>query len=203
MSDISPVLTAALSASPLVTYSVIALLTIVEGPVVFVVSGFLLKLGAVSLLPLFVSLTIGDLIGDAVWYWIGRRVLKRTLLRHGSYMSLTQQKLESLEATFLRHSSWLLFASKATLGFGTSAGTIPMLMTAGAVKYPFRTYLLLNLLGECVLLAIMLSIGYLFGTSYQTISADLKEWFLIGIGVLVVLGAIMLARLNTQKGQEQ
>jgi len=203
MSDISPVLTAALSASPIVTYSVIALLTIIEGPVVFVVSGFLLKLGAVSLLPLFVSLTIGDLIGDAVWYWIGRRVLKGTLVRHGSYMGLTPEKLERLEATFMRHSSWLLFTSKATLGFGTSAGTVPMLMTAGAMKYPFRMYLLLNLLGEFVLLAIMLSIGYLFGTSYQTISADFKQVFLIGIGVLVVLGAIMLARLNKQKGQEQ
>jgi membrane protein DedA with SNARE-associated domain len=118
-------------------------------------------------------------------------------------MGLTPEKLERLEATFMRHSSWLLFTSKATLGFGTSAGTVPMLMTAGAMKYPFRMYLFLNLLGEFVLLAIMLSIGYLFGTSYQTISADFKQAFLIGIGILVVLGAIMLARLNKQKGQEQ
>lgn len=202
MPDLPHALTVALTAQPLVTYGTITLFTFIEGPVVMVVSGFLLKLGALSLRPLLLSLALGDLIGDTLWYWVGYHVVERALRTHGSYMGLTPARLKRIEARFRKHSSWLLFTSKATLGFGTSALTLPMLMTAGVMRYPFRKYILLNMLGECVLLTIFLSIGYFFGASYQGVSRDFRDIFLVGASILLVVGAMMLVRLNRQKGQE-
>jgi membrane-associated protein len=194
MPEIPHLLATALTASPIVTYSTIALLALVEGPVLFVVSGFLLRLGALSLIPLIVSLSVGDLVGDAIWYWVGRVMVQNTVRRKGKFMGITEKHLAAAETVFKKHSEWVLVTSKATLGYGTSAGTLAVLMAAGVVKYPFVRFMVLNVIGELFLLGIMLSIGYLFGTSYAAVSKDFKIAFLVGAAVLLIVAAFFIGR---------
>jgi membrane-associated protein len=194
MPELPHLLTVALNASPLVTYSIITFLALLEGPVLFVVCGFLLRLGALTLIPLVISLSIGDLVGDIFWYWIGRVTVQKTVRRKGKFMGITEKHLDDVEELFKKHSEWVLISSKATLGYGTSAGTLAVLMAAGVVKYPFVRFMVLNVIGEVFLLGIMLSIGYLFGTSYDSVSKDFKVVFLVGTVILIVVAAFFIGR---------
>lgn len=185
--NLPPFLLQALTLAATVKYPLLFLGAIIEGPVLFVASGFFLHLGLVSLLPLFLALLAGDLVGDAAWYYIGYFFAEPMMRKHGKFFSLTPVAVEKAKALFSRHRGKILFISKATLGFGTSVGTLVVLMTAGVTRVPLAKYLLLNALGEIVLLTLLISAGYLFGSLYGSIADSFKIVSLMGSGAVVLL----------------
>lgn len=58
----------------------------IEGPMLMIACGFLLTFGALDFFPLYISILIGDLAGDAVWYAVGRYFLDPFLGRFGRYV---------------------------------------------------------------------------------------------------------------------
>ena len=53
-------------------YAMIVFLAFAEGPWLSLILGVLIRLGDFSVLAVYLSLILGDLIGDAAWYHIGR-----------------------------------------------------------------------------------------------------------------------------------
>ena len=171
-----------------VKYPLFFLGSIIEGPILFFVSGILLSTQAVSLVPLCIALLLGDLVGDVAWYYSGRYVAEPAMHKKGKFIGMTPDVLENAKRLFDKSHEKILFISKSTLGFGTSIGTLLILMTAGITRVPMRKFILLNALGECVLLGIFLTAGYLYGGAVNTVAKDLKIAFIIGSAV-VFLGA--------------
>lgn len=156
-----------------------------EGPILFTVCGFLLRFGTEHFLPLFVAL--GNVLGDTLWYCLGYFFARRTILKRGSLLGISSDHLISSERIFERYQGRMLFLTKATLGFGTSVGLPAMLTAAGMAKVPFGRYMAFSLAGELVLAGIFMSIGYIYGVSYQTVSKDLRIATLIGFVIVLVL----------------
>jgi membrane protein DedA with SNARE-associated domain len=184
-----PWLARALGAAGIFKYPLLFAGTVVEGPLITIACGFLYHTGVFSLLPLFLALSLGDLGGDAIWYWVGRRFAGPALSRHGTFLGLTPERFERLRGYFRRHHSPILFVSKLTMGLGVAQGT---LMAAGASHVPFRAYLLWNAIGEAIYVAILLAIGYSFGQAFVAIEQGLRTGFLIS-GAVVILAVLYLA----------
>ncbi len=153
-------------------YAAIVLLACVEGPWLALVCGVLVEIGDFPFLPVYTALMLGDLVGDAVWYTVGRRYGQRFVGRYGKYMNVTEEAVERMTRLFRRYKDSVLFLSKITNGFGFSLVT---LMTAGMVKIPFVRYMLVNILGQLVWTGLLLGVGYYFSHLLVTVEGILAR----------------------------
>ncbi len=169
---------------------------IIEGPVIMVASGIMLRTGIFALVPLFLALVIGDLLADIFWYFVGYYFAEPLIRRYGHFFGLTPEKFVVAKELFRRYEAKILFISKVTIGFGMALATV---IAAGATRVPFRTYMLLNFLGEVILVSGLLAIGYFFGEVYTRISGDLKIVFVISVIVLVGAATYGLSRYFKNK----
>ena len=148
-----------------VVYTGIVILACFEGPILSVLLGVLLRLGYFNLPLAYVSLMMGDLIGDVAWYYIGYRYGHKFIAKYGTYFSVTEARVEKAKDIFRKHQHKVLFISKITTGFGFAIVT---LVTAGMARVPFFAYLSTNIAGQFIWTGILLAIGYFFGNLYVT-----------------------------------
>ena len=65
-------------------------------------------------------------------------------------------------------------------------GTLATLMTAGATRIPIRTFVLVNFVGEIIMVGALLLLGYSFGNVYTTLTGGLKIVFIIGAAIMSI-----------------
>jgi membrane protein DedA with SNARE-associated domain len=169
----------------LVTYRYVLIIpiTVIEGPIVMVLCGFLLRFGTFDLIPLYVILIISDLVGDIGWYCVGRFWGLSFIKRFGKFFSITEKTLEKATALFHKHHNKILFISKITMGFGFALVT---LITAGMAKVPFKKYLAFNVAGQFVWTAALLGIGYSFGNIYTSIDKGFRDVALVALIIIAL-----------------
>ena len=165
-------------------YPIIFLAVIAEGPVIMLGSGVLLRLGNFDLVPLFLTLLIGDLVADVVWYFVGLYAAEPFLKRFGHIFGVTHEVFEKMEGVFRRHDVKILFISKITMGFGFALAT---LIAAGAVRVPFRKYILLNLFGGFLWTSLLMAAGYFFGNLYFLLDKGIRDVFFVAMAIIAVL----------------
>jgi membrane protein DedA with SNARE-associated domain len=158
-----------------------------EGPILSMVLGVLIRLGCVDFLPAYAALMAGDLIGDAVWYWIGYHFGHRFVGRYGKYFGVTEEGVAKLTRLFHRYKYRILFLSKISNGVGLSLVT---LTTAAMVRIPFKIYMLVNLLGQLVWTGFLLGVGYFFSNLYVGINN------VFGRVSIVIVAVVILAALS-------
>ncbi len=180
-------------------YPALVALSFVEGPYIMMLSGLLLKLGVVTLVPVYIALSLGDLIGDIVWYYVGYFFGNKFVGHFGKFFDITAEGIENAKELFSRHRKKILVGSKVTAGFGLSLAT---LITAGIVKAPFVEYILLNFFGQFVWTAVMLSVGYFFGNLYLVIDSVLGKIFVVGAALLVLYLILRLSRRLGRQAKE-
>lgn len=159
-------------------------LAIVEGPVLMMICGFLVRIGFFDFWPIYFILMAGDLTGDIVWYQIGRHGARRFIERFGKFFSVTEEGLLRGERFFHDHQIKILFISKITMGFGFALAT---LMAAGAARVPFKKYMLINFLGQFVWTAFLMSIGFFLGQLYTLVDKSLQWAFIVATIVIIGL----------------
>lgn len=157
---------------------------LLEGPAASLTSGFLLKLGQVQFVPVYVALVAGDLAADIGWYCLGRFGTRALVLRFGRLVGITPEALATVERRFNRYHQRILFISKLTMGFGFAIVTLTV---AGMSRVPFRSFFLLNLVGGLIWTLFLLGIGHSFGNVYTMVSGEAKVLFLIVAGAVLIL----------------
>lgn len=177
-------------------YSSLAVIAFLEGPNIMMVSGLLVKIGTLSLIPTYIALFIGDFLSDTMFYYIGYFFGNRFVRTFGSYFDITEGNIESMKRLFYTHKKKILMGSKLTAGFGFALAT---LMTAGMIRIPFGEYLLLNFLGQFVWTALLLSIGYFFGNLYVVIDNDAGRIFVVALAFITLY---LLLRLSRHIGRQ-
>lgn len=187
-----------LELSPVLKYGAVVLISIFEGPILFTISGFFVRLDADSFLPIFII--IGNFVGDILWYCFGYFFAGKIVRSRGSFLGVTGDHLLTAEKIFEKYGGRMLFLSKATLGFGTSIGIPAMLASAGMLKVPFWRYMKYNAAGEVLLLTIFMTIGYVFGISYQAVSKDMRVLTIITLPILLIIGLFVVRHYLAKKG---
>jgi len=180
-----------LEASYQLKYFLLFIGVVLEGPVIMIACGFLLRLEVFAFWPMYVTIMLGDLTGDVLWYYVGHLFAEPFLRRFGKYFGVNRENLELAKELFQKHHLRILFISKITLGLGAPLAT---LISAGASHVSFGRYMKINLLGEVFLVLGLVGIGYFFGHIYSSISGDLKIIFLIMLAVLLPVGLFFLRK---------
>ena len=181
--NLSPFLSYALAVAGAFKYPIIFIGTIVEGPLLMIASGFLLRLGVLSLIPLYFTLWAADLLADIGWYYVGYFFADRFVARFGRYFGVTPELFAKAKGLFARYHDKILLISKATIGFGMALGT---LIAAGATRVPIRRFIALNAIGELGLVAFLLAVGYFFGQLYGSIAGGFKFVFAAAAALVAV-----------------
>ncbi|MCX6753664.1 MAG: VTT domain-containing protein [Candidatus Nomurabacteria bacterium] len=166
-------------------YILLIIGTIIEGPVVMMVSGFLFGLGQFSLVPMYFALVFGDFIADIGWYCLGRFGTRHTIFKYGHFLGLTPKLLEMMEDRFHKYHQKILIISKLTMGMGFA---FIVLIVAGIFKVPFKNYVFLNLVGGFIWTALLVTIGYFVGNIFLIIPNSLKVVFVIFIFIAIIIG---------------
>jgi membrane protein DedA with SNARE-associated domain len=162
----------------LLTYKYLILipLSIIEGPIVAVICGFLVTINILSLFLVYAILVIGDIIGDGLIYYMGysgKRFLK--------YFRVTDEKLEKAKKYFEENHKKAIIMSKLVHGIGFTG-----LVAAGASHVPYKRYFKTCTLISIIQSAVMLTIGILFGHAYVQIGKYL-DYYAAGISILVLV----------------
>lgn len=173
--------------NPALTYFIIVFLSFVEGPILSMVCGLLVRLGEFPFWPVYIALMIGDLIGDIFWYVIGYKFGHKFISRFGKYFSITEEGVESVKKIFHKYKNHILLISKLTMGLGFAIVT---LVTAGMVKIPFKSYMAMNLFGQVFWTALLLAIGYFLGDIYVQVDNILGKISVLALFIMIFIAMV-------------
>lgn len=167
----------------LYTYSYLILfpLVVVEGPVVTIISGFLVSLGFMDFIPTYLTIVSGDLVGDVLYYSAGRWWLNRAYKGVLNFFSIDMKVVHKLETAIKKNKGPFLFFGKLSHAIG---GII--LFAAGSAEIPIKDFMWFNLLATLPKSLILLAVGYYFGSTVSNFKRYL-DFTVLGLFVLTLV----------------
>lgn len=156
---------------------------------VLVLSGFYAQGSALNI-PLLVGVGIvGAVLGDNLGYWIGHhggRPLVRRLERRWRFL---EQRLEQSQAYFKSHGGKTVITGRFV---AIIRSFVPF--TAGVGRMPYGRFFIFNLVGASIQTALLLLVGYFFGSQWPLIARILRDTSLVLLLLLVVAVALLYRR---------
>jgi membrane protein DedA with SNARE-associated domain len=128
-----------------------------------------------------VAAVLGDQIGYGLSRWGGRRLIKRLSRKIGA-----EDRIKQAEALTKRWTGASVFLSRWLV---TALG--PWVnVTSGIAAYPWRRFLLWDVLGEVLWVILYVGVGYAFSNRVQAVAEILGNlaWVVVGLIVTVILG---------------
>lgn len=156
-------------------------MTIAEGPVATVVAGWLVKLQVLPLLPTFLIVVAGDVIGDLMYYALGHQGLRRLPQRWRHRLGLNPARVAALTGRFAENGVAFLIAAKLTHGAGAA-----VLTAAGAAGMRLGPFLIANLGAGAVKAVALLALGYVLGQ--EAVAGWLLPLALLAAVVVLLVG---------------
>jgi membrane-associated protein len=153
---------------------------VIEGPIVTIISGFLISSGHLNVIATFLMLVAGDIAGDALYYKIGSMSTGQVLVRWGRFFGICEKKVSKVQALFHIHKTKALLIGKWSHAIGA-----PILVAAGMAGIPFRQFIGINLLATLPKTLALLLIGFFFGHNYAKIATYLNYYTLIIIVLII------------------
>lgn len=159
----------------------LAPISVLEGPIVTVVAAWFAAHGLMNVYAVYVICVLGDLVGDAIMYGLGRygpRILPgRWQLRLG----LGRRRRQGLRDHFGALGGRTLIIGKLTHSAGAA-----VLLAAGAARMSFWSFLFYNLVGTLPKTLAFVMLGYSAGFALGTIDHYLGR-------VTLILALVLLA----------
>ena len=123
--------------------------------------------------------------GDNLGFLIGRRWGSRVLnwLEHSGQRLISPRILASARSRFQRGGGWAILLSR--FPFSALGGVVNLL--AGAELYPYRRFLLFDVSGELLSAGVPLSLGFIFGASWEAVGDILGSFSLLLLGILAAV----------------
>lgn len=141
-----------------------------------VLGGFLVSIGAVKIIPIFIIFVVGDFINGFLWYFVGYFAGAAPVDNWLRSKEKSRKLLEKVEEYFHRYSGRTIVITKFTFSF-----TIATLIMAGSLKYDMKRFALYNLIGSIGWVIFTMAIGFFFGQSYQFLITYIQNITFLGI----------------------
>lgn len=167
---------------------VIALVSVVEGPLVSILGGSLAGAGLLPLPALVAVVVAGDMAGDIALYAIGRRggrLLPRAL--RARVIERNAPLSARLQRSMQDHGARLLVAGKLTHAAGFA-----VLLAAGAARYPFGRFVVVNLAATVLKCAALVGLGWWLGDQWQRSEVWMERAALAAVVLILAAAALWL-----------
>lgn len=163
---------------------------VAPGETVVMAGGVVAGQGEIQLLPLIGLVWFCAVLGDTTSFYVGRRLGRRFLERHGPRFKITEERLQQVEDYFQRHGG-------KTILIGRFIGLVRALapFIAGSSGLPYRRFIPYSIVGTGLWAALFCTLGYLFWSSFDRV-AHLVGQAILGFGVTVgvIVGVVMAYR---------
>lgn len=176
-------------------YFVILPIAIIEGPIISVISGFLVAQGYFDGVLMYIVLIIGDLVGDLGYYALGRFGHRIARSRIGKKIGIKDHHLDKLTGHFTTHSGKTLLIGKFTHSLG-----LVILTGAGIAKMPVWKFLWYNFIGTLPKSLALILLGYYVGYAFHKIDSIMdKVIFIIGIVLTAAIATYLIVHYFKQR----
>ncbi|HEV2590805.1 MAG TPA: DedA family protein [Gaiellaceae bacterium] len=112
---------------------------------------------------------VGYQLGAIAGWWVGIRLGREFLERHGRWLHLSASKLDRSERWFDRWEGWAVFLGRIT-PVARSFISIP----AGVFEVEPRRYNVLTLLGNAIWCVALAGVGWAIGANYKKFDHDFR-----------------------------
>lgn len=166
-------------------YSLLFPAVMIEGPISIMLAGLAVSLGFMNLLPVFILVISGDMVGDFIRYGLGRWGGQALVVRWGKYVGFDERHIVGVEEAFKKRTGFLLIVAKFAYGTGTI-----FLAAAGMVKVPILKLLAYDFVGSVIKSSALLYVGYYFGNAIYKVSSALE--IVASVLLLVTIAGIFI-----------
>ncbi len=153
--------------------------------------------GRLDIIDVVTAATAGAIAGDNVGFWIGRRLGRPWLLRHGAKVRLTPRRLKMGQYLFLRYGGAVVFFGRFVAVLRAFAAVL-----AGVSAMGWRPFLLFNATGGAVWAAGYGFAAYVFGRKLPHVLAPLGVVQAVAT-VALVTGGLILTRMHARRLEER
>jgi len=138
-----------------------------------------------------IAATVGDNLGFALGHHGGRPLL----VRYQSLFRIRKSTIKRGEQLFARYGAPTIFFARFIFGMRIIAGPL-----AGVLRMPWMRFAVFNFLGAALWVAVISSLGYLFGRHWDKLQEGMKR-FDAGAIVVVAIVALLLWWRNRRREQ--
>jgi len=163
---------------------------VVPGETTMLLGGAVAGQGAIDIYLLIAIAWFAAWLGDTTSFFIGRRLGREFVLRHGPRVGISHERFEKVEDYFSRHGGKTIFIGR---WISLVRALAPFIAGSSGMRY--RAFVPYSILGTGLWASAHILIGYFFSRSVET-GAEYagKGAFLLGTLIVVVGGSAFLYR---------
>jgi membrane protein DedA with SNARE-associated domain/membrane-associated phospholipid phosphatase len=186
------------------TYALVGLMAYLEtgafvglvapGETVVIAGGVIAGQGEIQLLPLLGLVWVCAVLGDTTSFYVGRRLGRGFLEKHGPRVKISHARLEQVERYFDRHGG-------KTILIGRFIGLVRALapFIAGSSGLRYRRFIPYSIVGTGLWATAFCVLGYIFWRSFDQVAHIAGQAvFGFGVTVAVIVGVVMAYRRRAQ-----
>jgi membrane protein DedA with SNARE-associated domain len=159
------------------------------GETILVAASVYAGTGRLSIVGVGLIAVLAAVAGNCIGYAIGFFGGHALVLRYGKYVFLTSERLEKAERFFARRGGLVVVVGRFIEGLRQTVGII-----AGTAEMPLKRFMIFNVLGAVLWVAVWAPVGYLAGNHIGTIYATATRYSLYLLIALLLLLAILIVR---------
>jgi len=160
-------------------YAVLFIGTLLEGETVLVLGGAAARLGHLKLEWVIACAFAGSLLGDQLWFWVGRCYGSRLLARRPAW----KQGVGRVHALLARHEVLLLVGFRFVYGIRNLTPLVVGMSRIGAVKFA-----VCNALGALLWAVTGAVLGFALAHAADTLLGDIRRFELQLFAAIAVVG---------------
>jgi len=162
--------------------------SLIEGETVLLLAGYAAHQGYLDFAAVVAVATLGAVIGDQVWFVLGRRQGNHLIARRPWLGDETRRALRLIE----RHSVRILLAMRFIWGL-----RIALPVAVGMSRVPWQRFVMLNLLSALLWAPLVAGVGYVFGALLARHIDGLhrvEHWGMLAVVMLALIVRLVARR---------
>ena len=160
------------------------------GETAMLLGGLVAGQGKIDVLAMIAIAWTAAVAGDLTSFYLGRRLGRGFMERHGPRVKITEERLQSVESFFDRHGGKAILLGRFV---GLVRAVAPFL--AGSSGMPLRRFVPYDVIGAGLWSGSLIVVGYLFWQSFSKVVDYAKKGALgLGIAITLVVGIVWLVR---------
>lgn len=171
---------------------------IAPGETIMIVGGVIAGQGEIRLGPLIAIVWVSAVAGDTVSFFLGRRLGRDFLLKHGPRVQITEERLLQVEKFLERRGGTTILLGRFV---GVVRAVAPFVL--GASRMSYKRFIPYDILGAGLWAAFFTTLGYVFWQSFDRVAEYASRGaFALGTVIVVTVGTVLLVRqLRDQEGR--
>ncbi|MCG6939261.1 MAG: DedA family protein [Gammaproteobacteria bacterium] len=175
-------------------YPIVVIGTFLEGETVMILAGVAAHLGYLSLDWVIICGFSGTMLGDQLYFYLGRRHGKSMLAKRPSW----QVPAERVFSKLRKHQNLLILSFRFIYGIRTVS---PFAIGMSDVSY--LRYTLFNIIGAGIWATSIASAGYYFGKAVEAVLGDIKKYEVeVMVAIILIACLVWFIRYYRQHRSE-